>query len=72
MVQKHMEGEQLYEKQQKELATKEQQKQFNQELEKNDKVKQEMMDRFKESMKNSNLTPTEQAAMLAEMNAKIT
>jgi Glu-tRNA(Gln) amidotransferase subunit E-like FAD-binding protein len=35
-------------------------------------VKQEMMDRFKESMKNSNLTPSEQAAMLAEMNAKIT
>jgi hypothetical protein len=54
------------------MAAKEQQKQFNQELEKNDKVKQEMMDRFKDSMKNSNLTPTEQAAMLAEMNAKIT
>ena len=54
------------------MAAKEQQKQFNQELEKNDKVKQEMMDRFKDSMKNNNLTPTEQAAMLAEMNAKIT
>lgn len=47
------------------------QKQFEQELEKNDKLKQDMIDKFKEQIKNSNLTPAEQAAMLAEMNAKI-
>lgn len=50
---------------------KEQQDLFNKELDKNNKVKQELIDRFTETMKNSNLTPTEQAAMLAEMNAKI-
>lgn len=68
---KHLESEQQFEAGQRDAINKEQRALFEKELERSAKVKQDLVDRFKESMRDSNLTPAEQAAMLAEMNAKI-
>jgi len=71
VVQKHLEQEEQLEKKQREDVANVQRQQFEKELDKNARMKQELIDEFKESMKNTSLSPAEQAAMLAEMNAKI-
>lgn len=68
---KHLEIEAENEKKQRSEVAQAQRDTFESELEKNMKAKQDLIQKFKDTMRNSHLPPAEQAAMLAEMNAKI-
>lgn len=69
--QNHLETEAENEKRQRQEVANAQRNVFESELDKNMKAKQDLIEKFKDAMRNSCLSPTEQAAMLAEMNAKI-
>lgn len=71
LMDRNQKKEEEYNKRMQEAIEKVQEEAFHRELDKNDKMKQKILDSFKLRLGAGNLTQEEQAAMMADLNAKM-
>merc|ERR1719507_1289250 len=71
LMDRQVKKEEEYNKKMQEQIEVQQEEAFHRELDKNDKMKGKILDSFKQRLNHGNLSQEEQAAMMADLNAKM-